>query len=107
MVYNTEGRISSEDLHNLCHRITNLTKGSDKVVDNDKSDLDNLCNQKTSLGSKDDKSYWYFDHIHNGKTSLESKDSGRVVSDNEPDLDNPYDGVEKHSSGDDNTVTSC
>ena len=45
VVYNTEGRMSSEDLNNL-------NRGSDKVVCNDQSDLDNLYNMIASVGSK-------------------------------------------------------
>ena len=45
----------------------NSTKGSDRVVDNDKFDLGNL---------------------KMGKNTLESKGSGRVVSDDKSDLDN-------------------
>ena len=42
MVHNTKGRISSEDLNNLDYGKTSLeSKGSVKVVSDDKSDLDN------------------------------------------------------------------
>ena len=48
MVYDTEGRISSEDFDNLYDGITNLTKGSYRVVDNDKSNFDNIYSEKMS-----------------------------------------------------------
>ena len=40
MVYSTEVRISSEDINNIYDEITNLTKGSDRVTSDDKSDLE-------------------------------------------------------------------
>ena len=55
MVKYTKGRISSEDLNNLYNGKTSLeSKGSDKVVSDDKSDRDNniYAMIKTLLGIK-------------------------------------------------------